>query len=771
MPNKLPIIAHGEAYVAPVERPTGGGPKERPHEYREAKARLLSDLHTVAEKVAEDPDLYLDEKVVCVRLEPKFEAKSYVPTTLIHSSDDIALVGGRRYKIKESEPTDGNVDKNGKADEHKPESAKLYFLRATDKGLTDLEAVLHSGANDAIESWRNEITSIRSFDLLAPDEKALGFDTEWESGRIEAVLHPFGKEEDAAVDMFCATTGLRRQDVEVRPYEGGVTFIAATLTREAAMRAARINPLRTIHPLGRVVFEPMRSTIEAEAPQVRKTTVVPEVTIGVFDAGCNPDVPLLKGHVDAFDCVASGVAKDGVEHGTAVCGAVLYGELSGKTAKDTMPAPEVKVDAFRVLPPSDPHDFDLYESIDAIEHVVTTHPDIGVYNLSFGPTGPILDDDISRFTYALDILSSPNGDAEPPLFCIAVGNDGAQPSPFDRIQSPGDIVNGLGIGAFSYGNGGKAYRTPYSCVGPGREGAKTKPDFLEFGGDLTRPFIAVGAEGNKLVMTAGTSFSSPFATHKVGSMLAESIDVSPHLARTLMLHNAQLSDGVSKQEYGFGIAPRDVTSCLGCEDNRVTTLYQGFLRPRQQVSLPIFAPSIEDAAGTVKITWTIVAVCKIDPNDSDAYTASCISDTFVPHANKYNFHKGTSTRVVDLSTVEGRAKADEYEAEGYQASAMPASRPAKRYWDEAELRARDFKWDTTIKKTDSLRASSLHNPALVLQSIFRDNSDPEALTRYYVAVTVEAAGYEGSLYNETLQRYPNLQPIRLRLEPRVEAQS
>ncbi|MDT2273713.1 hypothetical protein P7H20_00815 [Paenibacillus larvae] len=60
---------------------------------------------------------------------------------------------------------------------------------------------------------------------------------------------------------------------------------------------------------------------------------------------------------------------------------------------------------FRVLPLSDPKDFDLYEAIEFIEQVVPNRHDIDVYNLSFGPTGPIFDDEISKLPYALDTLA------------------------------------------------------------------------------------------------------------------------------------------------------------------------------------------------------------------------------------------------------------------------------------------------------------------------------------------------------------------------------
>lgn len=114
----------------------------------------------------------------------------------------------------------------------------------------------------------------------------------------------------------------------------------------------------------------------------------------------------------------------------------------------------------------------MYSTIDIIERVVSERSDIKIYNVSFGPKGAILDDDINRFTYVCDKLSYDAPDGINPLFCIAAGNDGNLEKPLNRIQSPADMVNGLGIGAYSISFLGDKYRSSYSCIGPGREGAK-----------------------------------------------------------------------------------------------------------------------------------------------------------------------------------------------------------------------------------------------------------------------------------------------------------
>lgn len=74
MSDPLPILAHGESYAQPVQKKTGGGSKPRPHEYEEARNRLLANIGAVSRQMQTDPDSYLEEKVVCIRMEPKFKA-------------------------------------------------------------------------------------------------------------------------------------------------------------------------------------------------------------------------------------------------------------------------------------------------------------------------------------------------------------------------------------------------------------------------------------------------------------------------------------------------------------------------------------------------------------------------------------------------------------------------------------------------------------------------------------------------------------------------
>lgn len=94
--GKHPIIANRQYYIEPLIKRNGGGLPTFPHEYGEAKARLCSDISRIQDSIRDSEEVFLDEKIVCIRLEPKYEAKSYTPSSLVAESG-MKLVGGRKY--------------------------------------------------------------------------------------------------------------------------------------------------------------------------------------------------------------------------------------------------------------------------------------------------------------------------------------------------------------------------------------------------------------------------------------------------------------------------------------------------------------------------------------------------------------------------------------------------------------------------------------------------------------------------------------------------
>lgn len=749
--GKHPILANGELYAEPISKSIGGGDKERPHEYAEAKQRIVEAIDILQQKINDANEVFLDEKVLCIRLEPKFEAKSYVPYSVVSamSNGNPRIVGGRKYTIHTD---DDEV------------SAKLYFVRTSDAGICQLKEIIQSGERDHIEQWRLQLQTLHTIDLLDPEEKVMGFDPNWETGSAEFVLHPLPSKVDDVLSEFFIHSGISKSRARIKTYDDGITFISAKCTKDNIKCARGYNPLRAVHPMGRITLSPVRTRNSGTCPTVLESREIPTTRIGVFDGGTDDTIPLLKDYVTAIDGTSAAAVDEYLEHGSGVCSAILYGNLAGKTGSDILDPPCVSVDCYRVFPLSDPYDYELYEAIDLIENVVPNEPNIKLYNLSFGPEGAILDDSISRFTYALDKLAyEVPPDSHNPLFVVAVGNDGELPHPFNRIQSPSDIVNGLGIGAYTLDASGNKIPAGYSCQGPGREGGKTKPDLLDFGGSIDHPFIVPALDHATVSGMYGTSFAAPMVTGKIGKLMALSDKVSPHMGRTLMIHNAASAEcAFPKDQRGFGFSPTDVTDVLECTDNHVTIMYSGSILPTQYLSLPIFAPHINEMSGLVTISWTVSVVVAPYGNDPDAYTNNCLEDTFVPHSMIFNFYKkGHKPEKLNLLNEENIVRVKELINGGYKQSGAPVSHPAKLAWDESDLRTVDLKWDTVIHKSLRMRSSSLFNPFLTLHAIGRNGFDSEEI-RYNVAISIDAPNYSGSLYDAVLQTYQNLSPIELR---------
>jgi hypothetical protein len=752
--SKHPIIARGELYVEPITKKSGGGAKKIPHEYETAKQKIISDIDKIFQVIQEKRELFLEEKIVCIRMEPKFEAKSYVPTQLL-TDESMSIVGGRKYTF---------ID-----DTRKEQVAKLYFIKTDDTGIEKLKETLSLGKKDSVDAWCDQVGSIHSMDLLLPEEKIMGFPNGWENGTVEIVLHPLQNELEKMLSLFYSASKIPAKNTRVKTYEDGLTFISAKCNRSEMDKLKYFNPLRAIHPLGHIGITPVRMLSGGIAPKLTQSTKKSIIKVGVFDGGADDSIPLLKGHVKAIDCVSTAPNTDCLSHGSAVCGVVLHGNFAGKGMPDVLPIPCLSVESYRVLPIKDQDDFELYEAIDAIEKTVSSRKDIKLYNLSFGPAGAIIDDSINRFTYVLDRLTYevPENEVNP-LFCVAVGNDGELSEPLNRIQSPSDLVNGLGIGSYTYNIDGTKKRAPYSCIGSGREGAKIKPDFLDFGGSIDKPFVLVGLQADSLAISAGTSFASPLSVNKIGKLMAQSENISPHIGRTLLIHNSSIDTNLSQEEQGYGYCIEEAADVLLCNDKKVTILYAGTLEPTQIVNLPIFSPKINVVQGIVNISWTITTIVAPYANDPDAYTNNCIEDVFFPHDMTFKFYKRDSTtrEIISTKKLNLFKPKDVTEAkvlfeQGYYRSEFPASHPVKHSWNESYLRATGFKWDTVIKKSQRMRGSSLLNPALTLHAIDRNGFNAQQI-QYYVAITIEAPKYAGSLYDTILQTYQNLTPIKIR---------
>lgn len=756
MDNKRrPILYKGEVYTTPVEKKVGGPIREPEVTYEAARNNVITSLNSVVSNIKELPTeaRLPNEYIVCLRLQSEFSAKSYYPGSLFEydNTKEFAEIGSRQWKEKKDHSEDKTVDEKG----------KLFFVRTTEKGLNNLQQKLENSESQLTKEFTIDIRKIKSIDLLSVPEQILAIEDEWKEGRLEAVLHPFELDQNLLKDHFISklkNIGVNIETIRLKQYESGITFVSLFGNRETVKQLGNYNPLRMLHPLEARSIPVLRGTTEIGGPLAPDFTSKSSIVVGMFDGGIPEKNPFLKNYAESSDLVPSRPDQTGIAHGNAVAGVILYGPLNKYANGEKLPEPNISVKSFRVLPTTNPADIDLYEVIDGIEDVVPKEKDIRVYNLSIGPRGEILDDPVSRFTYALDLLTVKYGI----LFSSAVGNDGEKSK--NRVQSPSDIVHGLGVAAYTKREG-KIIRAPYSCIGPGREGNKLKPDLAAFGGCEHTPIHLLSLDPrSKLLSPGGTSFASPIVAGLAGQLVGRSQGAMGIIAARAALIHSSKNGNKHDHHLGHGIIPDEIEEIVSCGNNSYTLIYQGEILPGKYAELKI--PWMNDISipGNVLFHWTVVAVPGIDPSHSDDYTEGAILTTFYPNANKYQYvlkeNNRKKTAVVDIRLQPDLARS--LEQQGWEKGNFPKSEVGPTpFANEQELR-RNMKWDTVENSFKNKRSAlDVSNPMFHLHALGRGNGDKNKKIKYALVLTVETPKSNVDLYAGVLQRYDALASLKL----------
>jgi hypothetical protein len=748
-----PILVNGEHYIEAASKKGGFGDTAFPRSYEEGRDLLIQQVNALESQVSSLPaEKKLSEFVFCVRLHEKFIAKSYTPDTFLEDTG-LKPIGSRKWYPERAEPT----------------SSKLIFVRAESSNFSRIRSALQVAESKLSKDWIKDVRKLEGLDLLKGTEQLLGFE-DWSKGAVEIVLHPFGKLAKEAFDLLfrqLSSLGIKKDLIKTSQYPGGLTFVCTEMKRKDLSVLKGFNPLRTAHPLSFSGVPKLRANVIAEAPHFPVPTRVSKIKVGQFDGGVDVNIPLLANLVKNYDSVPTKPTVDEITHGSAVAGAILHGKLNPYGKGAILPDPPVTVESYRVLPLSQPSDVNLYEVIDKIEEVVPQRNDIKVYNLSMGPCGPILDDEISRFTYAIDSLAY----VHKVLFVVATGNDGDTAPPNNRIQSPSDSLNGLGVGSTSYKQEGKrlsVVRADYSCVGPGREGSKLKPDVTAFGGCDNFPFHLVSTTPGQKLSAKGTSLATPLVSRLAAEIMGRSDRIGALMAKTLLIHSSENPETFPDFQFGYGIVKDSADEVLSCHTRKVTVLFQGTMRSGTHAKLPIPFINCEDKVGMYNISWTIGIHTKPDSLNADEYSTTCIEDTFYPNSHVYSFNAPKNTKGKNqfkiLDVRHDKAAVQALLAKGWKQSQYPKSASGNIFTKrEAELRGENFKWDTVVKRMKRGFLRTICDPFLVLHAMGRNEHEPDAdPVHYSVAVTIELSTYQADLHQDILNKYQALLPIEVR---------
>jgi hypothetical protein len=724
------LLGRGERLTSPVVVRPGPPNKEPPYTFAQARARLSPMLAETVTALKSIPDAACpDGQVVsAITLNPEYIAKSAYPGNLLKVVG-LEAIGSRPRRIKP----------DAKSKNRAPEETLTteLFVRG-DKATFDAWA-------EALPLWSEaargaaELAALETISAPSPKEKIKG---SLAQGFIvmEAVLHA-GEVEGESSTLPNFKAYLQQLEIhaslEHRFYAGGLCFVEIEAAAEDAEAIATFTAVRALRqmPLLRL----LRPTIRSGGGPAQSVTlpkegaVAPNIRAAIFDGGLPPEHPLTRWATPLEPTGISEAEEEYLEHGTGVTSAFLFGHID---PRQDLTAPYCNVDHYRVLdaaPGQDPRE--LYEVLGRIQTTLTdTHYDL--VNLSLGPVLPIDDDDVHAWTAVLDALLS-SGDT---LATVAVGNtgEGDALAGLNRVQVPADCVNALAVGACDSPGAGWA-RAPYSSIGPGRSPGLIKPDLVEFGGSVERPFLTVGlGDTPTLAPTGGTSFAAPSTLRLGAGVKAHFGDGMDMLAiRALLIHQAESSDQPTS-EVGRGRVARDLEQLVLCDDDTVRVVYQGRISPAKYVRAPIPLPS-EPLEGMVRMRATLCYVTDTDPHHPGNYTRAGLEPTFRPHSGI-------------------RKKSDQVHAD-----TKSFFGPSRKGLTETELRRDAWKWENTIHGEIQMRGSSLFEPAFDIHYNSRLEShahNHSTELRYALVVTVQAKKV-ADLYDRVLRRFAaQLEPLR-----------
>lgn len=776
MTDERPILAEGERYTThldPLQR--GGGEKFQPQSIDQTRTNLLPQARALSLRSHQLPDeLRGPRTVFYATLLPNFLANGYFPGRLIRELDLVPL--GSRRSV-------GTLRTRTRTTEGVP--TKTLILAGSEHSFDELISILASDLlATSLRQAREDLREFSELRLPETGDVVPGLEQVLEAGErrmFEAVFHPDPAGEGVGRRPIDPDTYAKwerlvdRFEGEVlsayRRTVGGLTFVPVVLAADLVPEVAAFNPLRALRPMPvlRPVPQILRSGAAAPTPHASQTRAARREPIAVFDGGTDATSAYFSPFVQVTDLTGLPAEQDPLLHGSLVTSALLYGHIEDGGA---LPIPPAPVDHFRVFPLGNPgNDPDAYEVLDRITATVRDHR-YDIVSLSVGPDEAVEDgEEPTRWTAELDALAYEHG----VLFVSAAGNNGLrdQATGLNRVQPPGDMVNGLAIGASDVPEPEAPWdRTAYSAIGPGRPGATVQPVGIAFGGvDQVRPFKGVYGNGGRLAL-AGTSFSAPTIARSLADLAGRIGRLADaNTLRAFAAHFAVNCDPPRQIEVGHGRLHEDYADVLECEPNAVTVLFRGTAQRGQVDRLRLPYPDGVVDRGIVDIRWTLAFASPTDPTEAAEYTKAGLDLLFRPHASIHSLTLNGRTSKVDMRRDVDVDLVREALSRGGNLSTHPRTE-AGRGGPETQRRE-DGKWETIRRQAVRMYARRVFQPTLDVVYYARDGgvlvTDAPPIP-YSLLVTIEApAGVD--LYDRAQAEFRLLTPVRVQARAAVRVPS
>lgn len=717
------LLGKGERLTEDVRVPSGPVNKVPPYTFEEAKKRIAPMLNNVVTMLESLPaEACPNEKAVAtLTLNPEYIAKSYYPTDLLRAVG-LEAIGSRGRRVTPEKKSLGRTPEEVNTTE--------LFLLGTRASFKKWAAEI--GNWTEYNDGAMQIMSIEEVSVPTPEEKIKSITVNEKRIVYEIVLHASEQRSEASY-LTKFRSYLRRLELDAtftrRFYAGGLCFLELEAPSELAEKIAEFSLVRVVRemPALRLLRPTIRAMgmdgIKVSLPNVDPVSKLTKVAI--FDGGIPINHPITR-WARPIDVPGIGNSVDELlEHGVGVTSAFLFGHID---PHKPLEIPYSNVDHYRVLddvPGRNP--FELYEVLERIDNVLKSK-EYDFVNLSLGPRLPIEDDDVHAWTAVLDEHLA----AGSTLAVIAVGNDGERDAAvnLNRVQVPSDCVNALAIGACDAPD--KIWeRASYSSIGPGRSPGLIKPDLVEFGGSIQRPFLVLDKDsGDQLVPTGGTSFAAPSTLRMATAVRAHFGDSLNALAiRTLLVHTAE-STGIPSYEIGWGRLARQLDDLVVCQDNVMRVVFQGWISASKYIRAPIPLP-LRQLPGMVKIKATLCYATSVDPHHPNNYTRSGLEVTFRPNSNT---RKDPSSLHASTKSFFGKAQ---------------------KGLTEEELRRDAWKWENCLHAENRYRGTTLHDPVFDIHYNARmegHNDTKSQMLQYALIITVEAPKVK-DIYNEVVRKY------------------
>lgn len=778
--TRRPLLANGERLKENATRPRNSRDKFHPLTPAEAHAVLAPLAHRMATNIEGLPREVMGRHLVFeATLQPNYLAPTYFPSEVLRTGG-IYVVGARPAR----------ATKRTAKRTVEGESTRTLILAGSPANVKKFaQHIMQAPAWHNGKQW-DELRRFSSIGL-PPIESVIvrrPRDEQAPAVTFEAVLsHVFDDPENEEawadehfarfVSMVCARGGV--VDVDYRREVGGLTFVPVLAPAATMDSIAQFNLLRALRPMPQFApfpEEPFRvARVQPELSRASRAGERPQHTIAVFDGGVNENLSVFAPFVKTYDLTSERAGGDALRHGSMVTSALLYGSVK---PGETLPDPTANVDHYRVFPmpllkKGEP-DHRLYDVLDKIKATVAQHH-YPLVVLAIGPNDS-LDEaaEPDRFTAELDALAFENEIT----FIAAVGNNGEldEHLGFDRVQPPGDMVNGIGVGAITRSprDPKKRWkRAPYSARGPGREGQRVQPLVVEFGGSDEEHFIGFDERG-RLISAMGTSFASPATGRALGGLQAalESVRHRPDIFRAFTVHHAERGHGHGKRycDLGYGRVPANFSSTFECAPNEVTVLYEDTLPRGDSIALRFPFPTGLAPDTKLELTWTLAYVSAVDPRDASDYTLSGIETIFRPDSRKRTLTDPTTKQANAVCLDADRARVASALAAGWRVSEEPTAHSNWLLTKSEQRLRRDGKWETIVPGRVLMKAHQLFEPRLDLLHLRRENGrlvKGKAIEplRFAMLLTIRAQGGE-AIYDLVASQYRVLTPL-LRVPLRI----